>query len=892
VDLLARWRRKPVDEQQDVLRSVAQLRVLRASGQRIDLSARDVGMRIAATRQSWQQDAWDYHGRIGELAFALRQLAQQVAKVRFYAAEIRPYPEDPIELTNDDHDVDPQLAADAVGNLARLPLDDESIDGFKATICRNLNVAGEGWIHGEPDGGGESWQVRSISEIIPRGDEVYLSELPTATSLGQRKITDSEVLMRCWLRHPRWTQLADSPLSSTLDILEGIVLDGREMRVAAQSRIAANGILLVPSEISLTRVIEDAQGLREESVTDEEFMAGLVDAMTAPIRNEGHPGAVAPMVMRGMAEHLKEVRHMKIDRADSQQIMERVAGGLLRMLKSIDIQPEQVEGLKSLNHWSGWQVEAKAAKDLAIPWSATVAGCIAKAFLRSALESVGYSRDALRRIGVWYDASKLTENPNKAQDARDAHDRIVISDERFRRDLGYDEDDAPDEEERNRRIAAKAGIDQGTAAAVLEIARYVSGRQLPRVIGQPGQNALPTGTATGDAHPPRPGETVPEEVIPTEPARQEQDRSMTAAAEQGHPLPGGWRVDMALSRDLADIDAALAERIITAADAAIARAIERAGGRARTALRSAARRDSALTAAIDGVDAAMIPGRVGRDVLLAATGLPELLAGAFTRLRSQFFDWLRLSAEQVASTVSRLLGARQQDRQRVVVDRLLERRDAAWTALAEELDAAAARAMFRADPLAPEQGRGEGSGALIEPPAVTRALTIAGGGHPDRITDSGLGSGPIVREVLAGAGAVTLGWEWQYRPERPRGAHFPPHVALDGARFSTWTDPVLATDESTAWVGTHFRPGDHEACRCTSRTIIAVPEPEEAELVSRRIQEAGESGRGRAAARLASEDVSAGRAGTSAQREIETRDRLAADVERLRQHYIEGVRSQ
>jgi hypothetical protein len=218
-------------------------------------------------------------------------------------------------------------------------------------------------------------------------------------------------------------------------------------------------------------------------------------------------------------------------------------------------------------------------------------------------------------------------------------------------------------------------------------------------------------------------------------------------------------------------------------------------------------------------------------------------------------------------------------------------RDDAWTALAEALDNAATEAMFRADPMVPEQvGRGEEPSSLISPAAVTRALVIAGGGDPEGANDGGLGSSPIVREVLTEQNAVTLGWEWQYRPERPRNT-FTPHAQLDGAKFTTWTDSQLETDEESRWIGPYLHPGDHTGCMCKSATIYAMPEFNGDGIVTQRLREAREGERGRILTRVAAEDAAAGRSVTSVQREVEVRDRIAADVERLRQHYIEGAKA-
>lgn len=865
-----------------------QPRVLRASGQRIDLSARDVGMRISATRQAWQTDAWDYYFRIGELSYALRLLAQQVAKVRFYAGEVRPYPDDPVELTSDEHDLDRKLAEQAVSELARLPLDDSGVDSFIATLTLNLLVAGEAWIHGHVVDGEEKWEVRSISEITAMGDQVMLAELPTTTSLGQRQIRQGEEeLLRCWIRHPRYGQLACSPLLSALDIMEGIVLDGREARAAAQSRIAANGVLLVPDSLSLVPIRQQVEDLEDD--TADTFMDDLTESMVAPIRSEGHAGAIVPLVVRGSAEDLKEFRHVKLERADPEKLTERQMAGVIRLLKSLDIQPEQVEGVGNMNHFSGWLVEAKDVKQQVDPWSATVGGCLTKAFHRPALLALDHDRDEVRRVAVCHDISGLVENPNRGQDARDAHDRLVISDEALRNALGFDDDDKPNDDEIQRRIAAKVGVDQGTAAVVLEMVRQSQIGQ-PRVINARPTNELPSGQSTNGngSHPAQPGETVPEKPVPSP----REPGGMVAAATPD--LPPGWVVDVESARQLADIDAALAERIIVAADAAIARAIERAGGRARSAVRNAARNDQALAAAIDGVDAALIPSRIGRETLLAAANLSDLLADAFTRLRGQFFGWLTQAASQVADVVLRLLGlqGRSAEGRRVhdaVMTRLEVHREAAWTTLATALDSAAERAMFRADPMAPEQaGRGEESDALISPAEVARAVVIAGGGDPEQGDDRGFGTGRVVQDVLTENDAVVLGWEWRYHPERPRNT-FTPHALMDGARFTTWTDPQLETDERSRWIGPYLHPGDHKGCRCSSVVLYAHPELDD--VVSQRLREARESERGRTLTRVAAEDTAAGRVGTSIQREVQARDRIAADVERLRQHYIEGVRA-
>lgn len=845
------------------------LQVLRADGQRIDLGARDAGQRLVATRtgQDWQQDAWGYRDMIGELRYAHRLLARQVAKCRFYVAEIRPGAEDPVDLATTDHKLDARLAGDAVANLARLPLDDDP-DGFLATLVENLSTAGEAWIHGEPDGAaGERWTVRSVSEIVSAGDVILLSELPN-TTVARRAIVPPQELLRCWLRHPRWGQLADSPLRAMLDDpLEEIILTGREMRAAARSRIAANGILLVPVELSLLKdrlTEEDPAAVLASADT---FMHDLEAALTAPIRNEGDPGSVVPIVLRGQFEHLKEVRHLVLQRADHAQLAERKFAALLRMLRGLDTQPEQVEGIGQMNHWNAWVSEAKDIKQQVDPMAAVVGGCLTKAMLRPALLSQHHRPDQVGRVAVLADSSGLAENPNRGQDARDAHDRLVISDETLRRALGFDDDDAPDEEEIQRRIAAKAGIDQGTSAVVLDLIQALRESQqskpTPMVVdAQPTGRELPAGR--NGAQPAGPGDRVPEKPTPSEPTR------MVASATAGGLNPGaesisaGWRVDIDAARELAAIDAALIDRIVIAADAAIARVLERAGNR----LRTVARRDRDLVASIEHLESHLVAAMVGREKVETYTTTSDLLSDTYARLRAQIRSWLAEAARQVGRVVLRILGLERRSTggRRVfdlVTARLEARHDTTVDAVLDAVRSAAEAALYRADPFAPSDERGEGVTTLIDPAAVTRALAAAGGDQPG----GGMGTGLVVAEVLTGERAIQLGWEWNYHPGVARNA-FPPHMDLDGIRVKTLTDPKLDTaPEHRSWLGEFYHPQDHNGCRCGLVPLWATPEPGPG---LERLGQLDPSTRA-----LAEVDDAASRRGTTAQNLREVRDRLA-----------------
>lgn len=88
-----------------------------------------------------------------------------------------------------------------------------------------------------------------------------------------------------------------------------------------------------------------------------------------------------------------------------------------------------------------------------------------------------------------------------------------------------------------------------------------------------------------------------------------------------------------------------------------------------------------------------------------------------------------------------------------------------------------------------------------------------------------------VTQVTAGASAArasvrinTYGWRWQSsgsaRPFAPR-EH---HANLGGRTFGDWRDPILG-NRTQLWLGvSHFFPGDHRGCRCSSPSSPARPD--------------------------------------------------------------------
>lgn len=871
-------------------RQRARGRVIRASGMRVDLRSEAAMTALRETRRasSWQADAWGYRDMIGELRFAHQFLARAVSRVRFFPAEIIPNEDDPIPVDHADARLPAGLAEAAQEELARLPLG--SGYQFSGILSENLDTAGEAYIHGwfNEDEDREDWEVLSVDEVLP-GDGGGFAIKRFGATAPEPVDPEEEEMLRLWVPHPRYKNLADSPMRALLDVCEEIVLAGREIRAAARSRIAANGILKIPAGLTLLRNHRDDE---ERADTDSNaFMADFTASLLAPIANEGDPGSVAPIGVQGEIEDLAAFEHMTIERAVAAELLDRVDRWLTRLARGLDIPPEILSGVGDTNHWSAWQIDASTYRYHIDPRVRIIADSLTQGFLRPALRARGFSAADVARVCIWRDAGNLTENPNRGQDAKDAFDRGGIGWKTLRTALGFNETDAPDDDELVKILAVRIGVDPGTAALMLQAAL---GTTMPAP-------ATPTPVPAERADRPAigPGQTPPDDGTPaTRPPGQAAAlvQALVAAARQPAPEgdADGWAVNDDAGRELMELDRVLRERLLQAADAAVRRAVEVASSR----LRSRAQRDGQLRDRLRGVALDDIGRTVTRQGALAL-GADEatLLDGALERLAADFERWATAAVDRAVGIVLALLRLDPESAEgEAMADRLRANMTAripgAWARLAAALRALAERWLF--DPT-PEQEPGEPRDTIVPPALIRAAVADVGGplsgsgGHDDAGTPvrpgtplGGIGTGQDVMDAVRDGGGHLLGFQWAYGITLPPD-RFDPHYELDGERFSGWLDPRLSTVGTRwTWVGDYFAPGDHAGCMCDYVLTWAVPE--RSAIMQDRLTE--ETPGMRDARILAEMDDAAGRTGTTAQETRDERDRIMA----LQRRFLEGSR--
>lgn len=906
--------------------------VLRAAGQRIEPTTAERLRIIAGHRQPWQAMAWGYRDMIAELRYALRFRANSISKVKIYVAEIDPRSDDdepiPVSLRSDE---DPEKAKRvtlpedicqaAEAELARLPVDDGQ--GFLGVWSENFDVAGECYLHGriDPITGQESWKIRSVDDVDVQGSQMTVKD-----ELGQprRVDLDAEELYRLWVPHPRRHWLADSALNALMDVLEDISLIGRELRAASRSRIAANGIWMIPD--GMVRV----KNTKEESDNKEDrssrFITDLTAAMLAPIGNEGEAGAVMPLVLTGTRDDIETAAksHIRFDREDSPTLLDKLESGLGRLATGLDVPPEVLKGMAEVNHWTAWQIDAATFKQFLEPSLRIMVDSLTSAQLRAALTKQGFPPEQISRIRYWFEAGGITENPNRRQDALDARSHFAISDKAFRDALGFSDADAPSPEEVMAMIAGKVGFDQASAAAVLRWAIEQAGGELP-----PMPEAMPTqlpaarsappaapdatgtgGTGTPDTAPPavaasgvRPlpnrmgadpqafavavADTMRQRHLDLQLADQ-LFADLVAYADQGVPEGPAWKLDTTAGRELLEIERALRDRILVAADAALTRARERAGNR----FRSKATKDPAIAASLREYQTWDWPRQVGREQCLAlGADSGFLLAEAWEELSGKFARWVLAAIDRIVPKVLKLAGKKPDDRAGTRMrEEMTARIDTAWDRLQARLTTLADRELFDRPERYPLSGEVP---EFDVPPSMVRAALAEVGGLPETSGEldeygqdptgaqpPGLTTGRTVAETLEASGVREVGYLWVYGIT-PLKRQFEPHAELEGERFASWTDPKLATAGTpNTWVGPFLHPGDHRGCMCDFAPGYAVPDY--AQVIRDRL--AVPSSGMQDIITLAESDDQAGRTGTVAQ---QTRDDYL-EIQRLQARFLDG----
>lgn len=511
--------------------------------------------------KNWQSQAYQLVDQIGELGYLLNLKASVLSGGNLQPQKFNPE-------TREWEETDDERALRVMSAFV-------SPQGGQKELLRSaalhLSIAGESYLLGQPveeDTTLETpyfWEFLSVDELVVEGQGPAARMYRKRDGADREPLPEHAYVARLWRAHPRFSDMADSELRHCLDLMQEIVLLSQYVAAVAKSRLSA-GILYVPEEMSFaSEDSEDTATMVDENGDGiDEFERDLIEHLEAPVRDRTSAAGLVPLIMRGPADLAEAVRLIDVARDLDTFAKELREEALLRLARALDAPPETMQGRGlTTNHWSAYAVDIDLVSRHIVPPGELLAEFVTFSYMRPMLEEyedVDPSEAVLFRTA--YDASPITPRQDEANTARQlwelgpdliAADALVSAN-------GYEPASRPDEEEVRIRRAWQLLTTQPTQFYKL----------LKLIPGFEGLNPEDFAPAAGSAET-TPGLTGgPTAGLPrvnTVPAPKKIESSPTDAMDE--PAREGQQPGFT----------ALMVQLTTAADAALERALERAGAR-------------------------------------------------------------------------------------------------------------------------------------------------------------------------------------------------------------------------------------------------------------------------------------------------------------------------
>jgi len=407
-----------------------------------------------------------YYRAVGECWNPAQYYSRAMERIRFYPA-----------IRNDRGIPEEVETGDLVNLFQRIQTPSAppgDLSELAGAFGRLQFLIGDGLLTVTQEGGDEVWEYLSPMELRlnPRTDDRKPQEYrrmraPGATPEELTEAPDDQFaelsgddvrVWRLWRRHPEYSQWADSPVRPVRELYE--VLQRLTLAVGAEasSRAAQRGLLFIPEELSFA----SADPTQDENPEEDPLIREFQEAMSRAIRNPGTAEAMAPFIMRaagvtttagGSTPTADLIKWMALGPGDRYLEGEMWDKVIARLAGSLDLPKEMLTGIEDVSHWSAWFLDEIGFRQHTGPTVVRFCNDLAGAYLRPAALDAGIAN--AENVTVWFDASQAINHPDETGTARDAHDRLVISDAYYREKIGAPDDSAPDGEELDRRVAIK-----------------------------------------------------------------------------------------------------------------------------------------------------------------------------------------------------------------------------------------------------------------------------------------------------------------------------------------------------------------------------------------------------------------------------------------------------
>lgn len=437
-------------------------------------------------RDAWQDEAWQLFDEVGELGVYIRWRARSCSRVKLVASEIDPDTGQPTGgLTTDKN-------GNVTGDAAKVAAIVRSIAGgplgqaeFIETAVTILGVPGEFFTAILNTAEGKRWLAVSRQQIKrsplrrnPDGSEALTITLPEG---GEHDFNpgNGDAMFRVWNPHPRIPTEADSPVRAGLSPLREIARTTEKIEDADRSRMATNGILILPMEADLPggqgpTAADKPDGTPDTAPryqTSRSLQEKLVAANDLGLMDKKASVRIAPLVLKAPGEFIDKIRHVDLSKAATEFELRKRDSAVLRWCRVIDMEPDQLLGLGDTNHWNGHLLADQDVNLHVNPVMKTLCQALWRNVIRPTIVSVGIDPD---KYVLTIDASDLTADPDKTDEAKDANAVGALTNKALLKHLRLPEDDGYTNDLAGLQQRAWDQINQATPENFVKVVREVA----------------------------------------------------------------------------------------------------------------------------------------------------------------------------------------------------------------------------------------------------------------------------------------------------------------------------------------------------------------------------------------------------------------------------------
>jgi hypothetical protein len=332
-----------------------------AAVQRMDLPPIDTGWsmwRQAGTPLLWQQEAYRHYDRCGELHFSAGAVASMISRcgVQIWTRQPDGEPGKPV-TEGKIAKLSGQLAgAEEKPEILRLAGLNDFLVGDYYTCVETVE-------EGE-DKGKDRWFVLSVSQVRRQGEHTLQFERPLKYGGGlieyhlpdprstRPKVENKVILWRTFTEHAQLTDQPDSSVRAAIPILN--LIEQYDKRSSAQndSRLAGAGVLFLPHEFAFPIPPPGPPGSPPTPTTPvDAFEAKLGEAMSKTLRDPANARSLVPIMATVKGELIDKVKWLTFETPLDEQTMQRLDQCIRRLGLALDMPPELLMGVGTMNHW-------------------------------------------------------------------------------------------------------------------------------------------------------------------------------------------------------------------------------------------------------------------------------------------------------------------------------------------------------------------------------------------------------------------------------------------------------------------------------------------------------------------------------------------------------------